>query len=190
MSALSVSWACRHTLNDTRVRCKVAKKAIIATSLKVCLRVTDRHFEHLLHSKWLTCHYWPTLNVCMFSPPCSVWSSMSNQQWRLQSPVSALTWRRIQVCLSHRLHLVRWQRAVPVQLHGQPGFIYWIYFWLWKCGIFIRPQQMFITQIFAPGGFLVGTRHVHMGVVAKNVKFMGSLTWNTNVVSALLVEAF
>ena len=110
----------------------IAKKAIIATSLKVCLRVTDRHFEHLLHSKWLTCHYWPTLNVCMFSPPCSVWSSMSNQQWRLQSPVSALTWRRIQVCLSHRLHLVRWQRAVPVQLHGQPGFIYWIYVFIVK----------------------------------------------------------
>ena len=57
----------------------------------------------------------------MFSPPCSVWSSMSEQQWRLQSLVSALTWRRLQVFLSHRLLLDSWQQAVHVQLHCQPG---------------------------------------------------------------------
>ena len=93
--------------------------------------------------KWtvLTCKcvFSQSLHVCMFSPPCSVWSSMSDQQWRLQSPVSALTWRRLQVFLSHRLLLVSWQQAVHVQLHCQPGgspqlhlcYSVWLYVCCW-----------------------------------------------------------
>ena len=127
--------------------------------------------------------------VCMFSPPCSVWSSMSDQQWRMQSPVSALTWRRLQVFLSHRLLLVSWQQAVHVQLHCQPGdspqlhlcYSVWLYVCWYITDSKHNPFSLFVrmTRAFHSHGNV--TQWMTVGTAQMNLLTAVSRDWNIAV---------
>lgn len=70
-------------------------------------------------------------------PLYSAQTPVSDCKWRMQPPVSSVTWWRAQVCLSYQFLLGCWQQDVSLQLHlqsGQPHFLTSVLLTLvWPC---------------------------------------------------------
>lgn len=73
-------------------------------------------FYQISHNCWNSSSNLKSFHLFLSAQP-----PVSDEQWWLQQPLPPVSWRRLQVCLSHQLLPCQWSAYLHVQLHSQPG---------------------------------------------------------------------